>query len=360
VAILLTCTNNRTITKYCCRNLAMQWIDGMELRTILAQQQRPGAERTVLIGVQLAMALQAVHKAGLLHRDVKPANVLVRDVGGQDHAYLADFGIAKMSEADIDLTGTGWLMGTPGYLSPEQIMGHEPEARSDLYALGCILFEALTGVPPFSGANDQALRWAHATSPRPMASAMYPALGPRYDAFLLQALALDPQDRFRSGSEFAEALQSAHTQRLYTQTESPAAAPTKLEHRPSALPPTVLGTGPAPTVRSYGEPELTVMRPTAPEPVRSARRTAEINRGVPTRIPPSGARPRTSAPIGATPKAGRIDKLIVLAAGILFWHQWRCCPTMSTTVPARELCYRRRAAISRRHCILTISGSRLS
>lgn len=83
---------------------------------------------------------------------MKPANVLVRDLGGQDHSYLTDFGIAKMPDAQDHLTRTGWIVGTAGYMSPEQIRGQQPDPRSDLYGLGCVVFEALTGQRPFSGA----------------------------------------------------------------------------------------------------------------------------------------------------------------------------------------------------------------
>ena len=187
--------------------LAMQWVDGLDLGTLIDREQRLAPERAVLIGVQLAQALQAVHDAGLVHRDVKPSNVLVRGIGGHDHAYLTDFGIAKAPGAQDSLTRTGALMGTPAYLSPEQIRGQQPGPRSDLYALGCVIFEALTGQRPFGGDDDLAARWAQATGPPPAASTLCPALGSRYDAFLAQALAADPQDRFPSGAAFAEALQ---------------------------------------------------------------------------------------------------------------------------------------------------------
>src|SRR5262245_15029609 len=186
--------------------LAMQWVDGLDLGTLIDREQRLAPERAVFLGVQLAQALQAVHDVGLVHRDVKPSNVLVRDIGGRDHAYLTDFGIAKAPAAQDSLTRTGALIGTPAYLSPEQIRGEQPGPRSDLYALGCIIFEALTGQRPFGGDDDLAARWAQATSPPP-ASALCPALGSRYAAFLAQALAADPQARFPSGAAFAEALQ---------------------------------------------------------------------------------------------------------------------------------------------------------
>src|SRR5512132_132198 len=159
-----------------------------------------------------------------------PHVVSVFDAGEQDgRLYLAmqwvdglDLGIAKAPAAPDSLTRTGSVIGTPGYLSPEQIRGQQPGPRSDLYALGCVMFEALTGQRPFGGDDDLAARWAQATSPPPAASALCPALGSRYDAFLAQALATDPQDRFPSGTAFAEALQAAHTGRPGGLTSTPA------------------------------------------------------------------------------------------------------------------------------------------
>ena len=176
--------------------LAMQWVDGLDLGTLLDREQRLAPERTVLIGVQLAQALQAVHDAGLVHRDVKPSNVLVRDIGGRDHAYLYHFGIARRPPHK-SLTRTGWVMGYSRL--PVTRTDPGPAARPAqryLYALGCIISQALTGQRPFGGDDDLAARWAQATSPPPVASTLYPALGSRYDAFLAQALAINPQDRF--------------------------------------------------------------------------------------------------------------------------------------------------------------------
>jgi serine/threonine protein kinase len=194
--------------------LTMQWIDGEDLKHVLQHSGRLPAERAVAITVQIAGALDAVHSvAGLVHRDVKPANVLLRDVGGSDHAYLTDFGVAKPSDAAERLTQTGWVVGTAGYLSPEQIRGGDPGPQSDLYALGCVLFEVLTGAPPFAGENDMALRWAHANDPRPLASAVLPRLGTRYDRVLMTALAIDPEERFATGKEFSAVLRAAHAGR---------------------------------------------------------------------------------------------------------------------------------------------------
>lgn len=190
--------------------LAMQWIDGSDLRQILDSSGRLTPKRAVAIGEQLAGALDAVHEAsGLVHRDVKPANVLLREVGGEDHAYLTDFGVAKPPEALEALTRTGSTIGTTGYLAPEQIQGKEAGPRSDLYSLGCLTYEMLIGKRPFNGENELAVRWAHAQDSRPLVSDVLPALGHRYDGFFVRALAIDPDKRFASGKEFAEGLGGA-------------------------------------------------------------------------------------------------------------------------------------------------------
>jgi protein kinase-like protein len=301
--------------------LAMQWVDGLDLATLLDREQRLAPERAVRIGVQLAQALQAVHDAGLVHRDVKPSNVLVRDIGGHDHAYLTDFGIAKAPAAPDSLTRTGSVIGTPGYLSPEQIRGQQPGPRSDLYALGCVMFEALTGQRPFGG-DDLAARWAQATSAPPVASTVSPALGSRYDAFLAQALAADPQDRFPSGTAFAEALQAAHTGRPagLTQTAAARGAATPRAYRPPAQPPATSETSPATAASSPGPRDPAVPRQAESRPARPAPAvaTAATPATAPatgairaTRPPRSGSRARPSRVLGA-------GQLIVLAGGLVF------------------------------------------
>jgi serine/threonine protein kinase len=301
--------------------LAMQWVDGLDLGTLIDREQRLAPERAVLIGVQLAQALQAVHDAGLVHRDVKPSNVLVREIGGRDHAYLTDFGIAKAPAAQDSLTRTGSVLGTPGYLSPEQIRGQQPGPRSDLYALGCIIFEALTGQRPFPG-DDLAARWAQATSPPPHASTLCPALGSRYDAFLAQALAADPQDRFSSGTAFAEALQAAHTGRAggLTQPPAPRGAPTPRAFGPSAQPPAVSGTRPATAAPSSDARDPAVVQPAGSRPTRPAPTVAELTAAA--TAPTAGASRSTRPPrAGSRGLASRVlgaGQLIVLIGGLVF------------------------------------------
>jgi serine/threonine protein kinase len=259
--------------------LSMQWIDGEDLGQVIRRSGPLAPDRAVTIARQLAGALDALHEDGLIHRDVKPANVLLRTVGGNDHAYLTDFGVAKPSEAVEQLTNTGWLVGTTGYISPEQIMGRDPRPGSDLYALGCLFFEALTGQPPFRGDNEMALRWAHANDARPKTSTIVPALGSRYDEFVAVGLAIDPGHRFVSGAAFAKALQTAHAGQPAVAT-NPNAAP---DH-----PPTVIG--PAPPI----PPPPNTPPPNTPPPYP----------GYAYATPPPGAQPR--------PRSGNPLALILL------------------------------------------------
>lgn len=256
--------------------LTMQWVDGVDLQGLIVQRQLDPA-RAVRIGTQIASALGAIHDAGMLHRDVKPANILVRDIGGEDHAYLTDFGIAKLTEAEGGLTRTGLVIGTTGYLSPEQIQGQQPDARSDLYALGCVMFEALTGQRPFTGENDQALLWAHTSRPRPVAAEICPGLGRRYDEFLVRALAIDPDDRFQTGPQFGEALNAAHTGLPGIRTPTRVAAPMKPPlARPSPVRETV--TAAAPVAGKPGSREPVATAPSGPG---SAGRAASPGAGAP-------------------------------------------------------------------------------
>jgi Protein kinase domain len=288
--------------------LAMQWVDGTDLRALLDAQHRLAPDRAVRIGTQVASALDAVHEAGLIHRDVKPSNVLVRDIGGQDHAYLTDFGIAKMPDAHGDLTRTGWLIGTAGYLSPEQIRGEGASPRSDLYALGCVLFEALTGQRPFGSGHDAAVLWASASGPRPVASALCPALGPGYDAFLQRALAIDPAHRFASGREFAAALEAAHASQRGSAGQDPAAAGTAtvLTAAPDQEPATMAEARarPAPQPRASGLPGPTVLRPDQPAPA-----------GPP---PVAGGHRRAARADAPVSRAAVIARFIVAAVSLVF------------------------------------------
>src|SRR5215218_7272704 len=171
--------------------LAMRFVEGSDLRTLLEREGKLGPERTLTILVQVASALDAAHRRALVHRDMKPANVLL-DEGG--HAYLTDFGITKqLGGASTD---TGRLVGTLDYLAPEQIRGDLVDGRTDSYALGCVLYECLAAKPPFHRATEAETMWAHMQDPPP------PLRGhPPLDAVLRKALAKDIEDRYRTCGE---------------------------------------------------------------------------------------------------------------------------------------------------------------
>src|SRR5258708_11526520 len=141
----------------------------------------------------MAAALAQAHAAGLVHRDVKPANVLLcrSEPGTVPQVKVTDFGIAKAAEGvgGLDLTRTGMLMGTPGYLSPEQVQGEEPDARTDLYALGVVLFEMLAGETPFVGPNDMATAIARLNGPAPRLRDRCPGILPPLDGLVAALLA---------------------------------------------------------------------------------------------------------------------------------------------------------------------------
>jgi serine/threonine protein kinase len=162
---------------------------------------------------QLADALSYAHSRGIVHRDLKPANVLI---DSHDNVFLTDFGIAKLLEsASPRLTQTDAIMGTPAYISPEQAQGHTVDQRSDIYSLGIILYEMVTGSVPFTAETPLAVLFKHISDPLPPPSLVKPDIPPDIEQVLLKALAKDPRDRFATAAEFVaaweRALQTKHT-----------------------------------------------------------------------------------------------------------------------------------------------------
>jgi len=159
----------------------------------------------------------------MIHRDVKPANVLVEaGADGKDHAYLADFGLTKHLDSHTGITGTGQFVGTIDYMAPEQIEGRQVDARVDIYALGCVLFECLAGSPPFRRETDVAVIWAHMRENPPPLSSVRSGLPAAADGALAKALAKDPNERHESCGELVRELRGA----LDEQRADPRAAPT--------------------------------------------------------------------------------------------------------------------------------------
>ena len=155
---------------------------------------------------QLADALEYAHAHGVVHRDIKPSNVLVDDRG---NLFLTDFGIAKLLESSSQFTGTGALVGTPDYMSPEQAQGLKIDQRSDIYSLGIILYEMVTGRVPFEAETPLAVILKHINAPLPLPTSIKPGISPAIERVLLKALAKSPDDRFASTNEFHEAWKKA-------------------------------------------------------------------------------------------------------------------------------------------------------
>jgi serine/threonine-protein kinase len=189
--------------------ISMKYIEGTDLRSILREQGALDPEVAVTILTEVAAALDAAHAAGLVHRDVKPGNILLDAEPGKGRAYLTDFGLTKGNggETQPQLTGTGQWVGTIDYVAPEQIQAGTIDARTDIYALGCVLYEMTTGAVPFSGSDLQKM-WGHVNEPFPAieeAATKVRALEP----VIRRATAKDPDDRFPSAGDLARASAAA-------------------------------------------------------------------------------------------------------------------------------------------------------
>lgn len=166
---------------------------------------RLSLEETRVILEQLGDALQFLHERGLVHRDIKPANVLIDET---NHVWLADFGLAKAANTPHDLTGSEHLIGTPFYLAPE-LLEEPASAKSDIYALGIMLYEMLTGTPPFKGQSPLAIYWKHLYELPLLPSERNPLISPTIEQVILRAMAKQPEERFASARELVEAFQQA-------------------------------------------------------------------------------------------------------------------------------------------------------
>jgi len=182
--------------------IAMRYVDGTDLRGLLLADGPLAPERAIAIAAQLAGALDAAHARGLVHRDVKPSNVLVDHGEGREHCYLADFGLSQSAARGAATDGE--LLGTVDYVAPEQIRGDSVDGRADEYAFGCLLYETLTGERPFAGSSDIATIYAHLEEEPPPASVRRPELPEAVDAVLARAMAKDPEQRYGTCTELVE------------------------------------------------------------------------------------------------------------------------------------------------------------
>jgi DNA-binding beta-propeller fold protein YncE len=228
--------------------IAMRYVEGSDLRTLVRAAGHLDADRAAHIVAQVGNALDAAHQRGIVHRDVKPANVLL---GASDHAYLTDFGLTKRISSQSGQTHAGGWVGTLGFVAPEQIRGERVDARADVYALGCVLFHTLAGGPPYQRDSDEATLWAHLHDDPPSLRASAPDAPAELQAVLDRALAKEPEDRFQSAGDLGRAALAAVGREPGPRRERVvargAAAPVEAETAPTPdQAPTILAEPPAP------------------------------------------------------------------------------------------------------------------
>jgi serine/threonine protein kinase len=191
--------------------IAMRYVAGADLARRLARDGRLEPDAAVELIAQIGNGLDAIHAAGLIHRDVKPANVLLAGDAGAEHAYITDFGVARNVATESGLTQTGRFVGTLDYVAPEQISGGLVDARVDVYALGCLLFKLLTGEVPFPWEGEAARLYAHLHDPPPVPSLYVPEVSMALDDVVVRAMSKQPQDRYPSAGDLGRAAQAARS-----------------------------------------------------------------------------------------------------------------------------------------------------
>ncbi|MFD0265782.1 serine/threonine-protein kinase [Streptomyces sp. NPDC127106] len=192
--------------------IAMRYVSGLDMRALLDREGPLPVATALRIAGQVASALDAAHAHDLVHRDVKPGNILVAagtDSDHPEHVYLTDFGLTKKSLSLTGFTTAGEFVGTLDYMAPEQISGRPVDGRCDLYSLACVVYESLAGGPPFEREEDAALLWAHQYDPPPPVTEKRPDIAAAADEVLGKALAKVPEDRYDSCLEFVAELRAA-------------------------------------------------------------------------------------------------------------------------------------------------------
>ncbi len=292
--------------------IAMQFLEGRTLSQILEAEGPLPVSRVQAIIEQIASALDYAHARGFVHRDVKPSNVIVADDGW---ATLTDFGLVKAGER-TELSTTGVVFGTPEYMSPEQVEGEkELDARSDIYSLGVMVYEMLTGKVPFGGTTPLSIMRGHADKPPPRPSKINPAVSPAVEAVLLKALAKKREKRYRSAGEMAAALRQAVSGAVVEAKRVPPLPP--VPARPALPWKWVAGFGVAavvvvgliialasrsgPTAKPTPAPGVAALAPTATP--------TTVPTNTPTPVPP------TSTPLPPTPTPSAPPGMVYVPAG---------------------------------------------
>jgi streptogramin lyase len=233
--------------------IAMRFVEGTDLRAVLRREGRIEPRRAAQIVAAVGDALDAAHERGLVHRDVKPANVLIARLRGQEHVYLSDFGLAKIVASPTGETRTGMFVGTTDYVSPEQALGARLDARSDVYSLGCTLFHMLTGQVPYPMEFEPAKLVAHTQEPVPSVLSIAPDVPAEFETVVARATGKRPEERYPSAGDLGRAAVAAAEGRplldvqrsVATGRAAPIDVATTAPAAPSVPDTTVLATAPA-------------------------------------------------------------------------------------------------------------------
>jgi hypothetical protein len=314
--------------------MAMEFLEGQPLKEVILEEGALPPKRIVNIVGQIASALDYAHGRGLVHRDIKPSNVMV---GADDHVTVMDFGIAKAATLTA-LTATGRIFGTPEYMSPEQAEGvEEPDARSDVYSLGVVVYEMFTGKVPFSGTTPLSIMRGHTDKPLPRPSEINPDVPSAVEAILLKALAKKREERYQSAGEMAAALKQA----VSGAVAEPVAAPPAAEPVRPALPwKWVAGIGAAVVVvvgliialASGGRPSTSTPEPQtaaavapATTPAPTVAPTATPFRPTETPVPPTDTLvPSTETPVPPTATPIAVESLTGKIAFPVYQGEQKC------------------------------------
>ena len=312
--------------------LAMEFIDGVGLDRVIAAAGKLPLERAALLGAQVADGLDFAHRHNVVHRDIKPANIMIE---GGDRVKVTDFGIARVIDSVDNLTATGSLLGTPSYMSPEQARGASVDGRSDLFAVGCILYEMVAGKKAFRGESITGLIFKIITEEPPALRELDPSLPDEYVRIVAKALAKTPDARYQTGRELADdllALTRVGSSPTLRQSEMATSPGGHVPALPTLNAPTVVGAarthaGAAPTFRGPGappaapttlmpppaEPTALVSRPPPPAP-RSAPKPPPL----PPPVPRAAAAAAPVPPAHAAPAKSRTGLLVGMGVAGLF------------------------------------------
>jgi len=293
--------------------ISMEFVDGVGLDGVIKRSGKMATERAAAIGVQVAEALDAAHKRGIVHRDIKPANIMIEP---GDHVKVADFGIAKFADSAEHLTVTGSLLGTPSYMSPEQARGGAIDGRSDLFSVGCVLYEMVAGQRAFRGDSITALLFKIITEEPPSLRELDPTVSDEMLRIIAKALSKAPETRYQSGRELADDL-LAMTRPGYVPTLRAREMPTLPPDAPPGDVPTISSPPTAQAVPTIASADTAAKAPALAPTIL----TPATARTTPPPLPPpqkapSAAPARTAQPVAAAPRRKGGGTGLVVGLGV--------------------------------------------